>query len=470
MFTRLTFTPVLLGAALLSVPAMAEPPRAEPELAATYNPMQGFAPLVDAVSPAVVSIETEGMVSIDTEIPDFFREFIDPEMLGPRPQQGQGSGFVVSEDGLVLTNHHVIDEADIIKVKFSDGREVQARVLGSDASIDVALLQLPADEAWPHVELGNSDKVRVGDWALAIGNPLGLGHTVTAGIISGKGRVVDRGSAFDDYLQTDAAINPGNSGGPLFTLDGQVMGMNTAIIAGANTVGFAVPSNMIRAVIDDLKNDGRVSRGFIGISTQPVTQDLATAMNLPSAQGVLVAEVHEGAPAKKAGLREGDVIIAVDDVDTPEPLALIKEVSGHRPGEKLELTYLREGKQRTATATLIERPDTVSATDRREVPDAGTDEADDELTTLSELGLELDSLPEAMAEEVGIRGVIVESIRRDSPAAGALRAGDILLQVNQKDVTSPAEVDRILRRSGDSAFFLVIRGDAQRFVVVDLDE
>ncbi len=469
----------LLGATLAFVPSVGAetpaptaaltPPVAEPALDATYNPTTGFADLVDSVSGAVVAIEVEGEERAP-EVPEFFKDFFDEDLFEPRVQRGQGSGFIVSEDGLVLTNHHVISSASSITVKFSDGREVEAELLGSDASIDVALLQLPKTEKWSFVQMGNDEDARVGDWVLAIGNPLGLGHTVTAGIISGKGRSVTGDTVYENYLQTDAAINPGNSGGPLFTQNGDVIGINTAIIAGANTVGFAVPINMVKAVIDDLQTNGRVARGFIGISTQPVTPELAAAMSLPSTDGVLVAKVHEGTPAEKAGLKDGDVIVRVGELDVAEPIALIKEVSSHAPGEEVKFTFLRNGKTKTVNATLTERPDTVSATDKPEPTEPqGTDEPE-VYATLDELGVELDALPKRMMQELGITGVIVQSISRGSPAAGHLMAGDLVLKVNDHEVSSAAEVDAILKRSGKSAYFLILRGDAQRFEFVPLEE
>jgi serine protease Do len=280
---------------------------------------------------------------------------MDPRAL-PR-RTGEGSGFVISADGLMLTNHHVIDDADRITVVFGDGEEVAARVLGSDASMDIALLQLPADRSWDHLELGDSDATQVGDWVLAMGNPLGLGNTVTAGIISGKGRVLGHDIfGNEDFLQTDAAINPGNSGGPLVTLDGKVVGMNTAIIAGANTVGFSVPANLITSVMDELRTEGHIARGFLGVNSQPLTPELAELLGVDAEDGALVSSVFPDTPAAKAGLERGDVVVEVDGQEIDDQTELVAAIGNKRPGEKVELRVVRAKGPKNLSVTLAERP------------------------------------------------------------------------------------------------------------------
>ncbi len=266
--------------------------------AGTYDPSRSLAPLVDAVGPAVVAIEIEGTRSGPRIPPGMERLFGAP---GPQHVQGEGSGVIISGDGLVLTNHHVIADADTVGVRLASGDLVTATILGSDPSIDVAVLRLEGDGTdWPFLTLGDSDQVRVGDRVVAGGNPLGLGNTFTAGIISAKGRALGM-AAYDDFIQTDAAINQGNSGGPLLDLDGQVIGINTAIIQGANTIGFAVPTALIRPILPDLVATGRVARGYIGVRHQPVTEELADALGLDEATGALIAEVVVGTPAVRAG-------------------------------------------------------------------------------------------------------------------------------------------------------------------------
>lgn len=344
----------LAGALLAAPPAAADGPRRPP----AYEPMRSFAPLVESVNDAVVSIEVEEEVT-DSElsgVPPWFYEFfgVDPDGLGPRVLEGEGSGFIISEEGLLLTNHHVVAESRKLKVNFADGTFVNAVLLGSDQSLDVALLQLPQNRDWPYVEMGTSSDVKVGDWVVAVGNPLGLGHTVTAGIISGKGRPSEF-SVWQQFMQTDAAINPGNSGGPLFDLDGRVIGINTAIVAGANTVGFSVPIDLVKAALDDLQTEGRVVRGFIGISSEPVSAEVAHALDLDDRQGARITAVQPNTPAAKAGLRVGDVVTALDGEPVGDDLSLIRWIAERRPGQTVSIEVRRGDETMKLKATLVDR-------------------------------------------------------------------------------------------------------------------
>jgi serine protease Do len=325
--------------------------------------------------------------------------------------------------------------------------------------MDIALLQLPDDRDWPHLQLADSDEVAVGDWVLAVGNPLGLGMTVTAGIISGKGRVLGNDIfGNEDFLQTDAAINPGNSGGPLVDLHGRVVGMNTAIIAGANTVGFSIPTNLIRSVLDDLRDNGHVARGFLGVNSQPLTPELAEALGVDARGGAVVASIFPGTPAADAGLERGDVVIEVDGTAIDDQVGLVAAIGNHRPGDAVGLTVLRGAKKKRIEVTLAERPGEDQATPRR-----GATE------TLDELGLVLAPLTPPVAAQKGVgEGVLVERVDRDGPASGRLRPGDVILQVNRKNVDSPEAVAQILGRSTGTAFLVVLRGDAELFVTVPL--
>jgi serine protease Do len=312
---------------------------------ASFDPRDSLAPLVEAVQPAVVNVYTSARRAIPREYQYFFG------MPSERTVEGQGSGFVISADGYILTNRHVVDEFSDFRVKFPTGEEYTARKIGVDSGSDVALLKIEPKGALRYLRLADSDKVRVGDWVVAVGNPLGLGHTVTAGIVSGKGRSIPN-APFDEFLQTDASINPGNSGGPLVGLDGTVVGMNTAIIQGANTVGFAITANQIAEVVPQLREGGKVARGYLGVQMAELPEAARKAIG----QGVLLAEVEPGGPAEKAGLRGGDLVTKVGDREVLETRDLLRAVSGKTPGATVDVTYVREGKSRTARVTLGERP------------------------------------------------------------------------------------------------------------------
>jgi serine protease Do len=452
---------MLVSSLLLLTQALATPLAPAPDAAVA---IPSLAPLVQAVEPAVVSIEIQQrMQGRQGFVPPMFEEFFGP-LPGPRDpglRQGEGSGFVISEDGLLLTNAHVVRDADELVVRLSDGSAVEVEVLGRDDAIDVALLQLPSDRLWPYVALGGAEELAVGDWVVAMGNPLGLGHTVTAGIVSGKSRVLGQdifGS--DDFIQTDAAINQGNSGGPLFDLQGRVVGMNTAIIAGANTVGFAIPSTLILSVLGDLKERGHVARGFIGLRPQTLTAELAEAVACPENKGALVSQVFEDTPAEASGLRVGDVVVDVDGQAIEDHESLIAAVGSHRPGDIVTVQLWRGGKKKTIEVTLAERPTDETPAQAPLEPPADS---------LNAVGVGLQPLPPALAAEAGIAaGVLVERVDNGSPADQKLRPGDILLEVNQRSVNNPADVERILGRSTGSVSFLVLRSEVQLFVSLSL--
>ncbi len=350
--------PLLALALLGPVRAAADGP--PPQTPPAFNPARSLAPLVDAVVPAVVSIEVAEQRAVASEAPQWLRDHFGLPPGGGHYRDGEGSGFIISPDGLLLTNHHVIANSSKLKVKFHDGSFVNAVLLGSDADLDVALLQLPQDRIWPYLALGSSDNARVGDRVVAVGNGLGLGHTVTTGILSGKARP-SQYSGLQEFLQTDAAINPGNSGGPLFDLDGKVVGINTAIISGANTVGFAVPIDLVRGALDDLRTHGRVSRGFMGVATGTVTLALSREQGFDVDKGALVREVYPGTPAATAGLRAGDVIVEVEGREVADNLGLTKAIAFHRPGDAVSLKVMRAGKLLTLRTTLVDREDWMRA-------------------------------------------------------------------------------------------------------------
>ena len=446
-----------------SAGAPIEVPRPTPALEGGYNPARSFAPMVKAVEPTVVAIEVEGTAPVPdlSQMPQMFRDFLgaDPKAFRPQQRTGEGSGFIVSADGLVLTNHHVIDGADTIRARFTDGREVNAKVIGSDATIDVALLKLESNDTWPFVNLGTSKNLEVGDWDVAVGNPLGLGTTVTAGIVSGKGRALGHG-VYDDFLQTDAAINQGNSGGPLFNLDGQVVGMNTAIIAGANTIGFAIPIDMVKDAIEDLRTRGHVARGYIGI--RPDNSKDATK------PGALVGQVYDDTPAEQAGLHEGDRIVSVDGAEIKTPVELVRTIGQHDPGDSVKLAVVRDGKKMDVALVLAERPDepvTANRSGEPGKPGAKEDKSHRDV----QLGVELRAVPEAKADALSIRtGVEVSEVEKGSPFQGYIQPGDVLLEVNHWPVASVGEVHDLVEQSHGNALLLVLRDGGRRFVVVPM--
>jgi len=348
---RTTALGLLLGTGIMGCGANAG--SADPvRMPASFNPMVSLAPLVDAVEPAVVNVYTSQRMQVDPRAQWMFG------LPSERTVQGQGSGFVISSDGYLLTNNHVVKGATEVKVKFSDGADYTAKVIGADADSDVALLKISGDKAFPFLRLATEDvKTHVGDWVVAVGNPLGLGHTVTAGIVSGIGRDIPD-LPLEEFLQTDASINPGNSGGPLIALDGSVVGMNTAIIAGANTVGFAIPAQHISEVLPQLRENGKVARGYMGVEMASLPEAATQALG-----GVLIGGVMPGGPADKAGIQSGDVVIKIGDKDIENQTDVLRSVAGTAPGKKLEVVVMRKGKEKKLTVELMEKPKAPEKTD-----------------------------------------------------------------------------------------------------------
>lgn len=415
-----------------------------------------FADLAEKLSPAVVNISTTQTMDVanrpDFEMPeippgspfeDFFKDFFDERMQrGPRKATSLGSGFVIDSEGFVVTNNHVIDDADEITVKFSDGLELPAEVLGRDAKTDLALLKVTSDDPLPFVPFGDSDAARVGDWVMAIGNPFGLGGTVTVGIVSARNRDINSGP-YDDYIQTDASINRGNSGGPLFNMDGQVIGVNTAIYSpsgGSIGIGFSIPSTIVKSIISQLKEFGETRRGWLGVRIQAVTKDIAEAMDMSEPKGALVAGVDDKGPAKAAGLETGDVIVTFDGKDVPEMRDLPRIVAETEVGRTVKVDVIRDGKQKTYDVKidrLNEGEQQVASleTDDSEEGDANTSEA---------LGMTLSLVNDLLREQYGLdedaAGVIVTDIDFESDAADKVRPGDIIEEVGNEPVSTPEEV------------------------------
>jgi serine protease Do len=424
--------------------------------------LPSFADVAERVMPAVVSItSTEIIRPGDRPNPrgmdpfDFF--------FGPRGQQPQapgeeraipsgGSGFIISPDGYIITNNHVIEGASRVQVHYAGGeRTADAKIVGRDPATDMALLKIEADSPLPHVRMGDSDKVRVGDWAIAIGSPLQFENTLTVGVVSAKGRALglSADASFENFIQTDAAINRGNSGGPLLNLRGEVIGINTAISGMGQNLGFAVPVNVAKRIYPQLRDSGRVVRGYLGINITEVDQTRMEAWNLPSTDGVLVEAVTPGGPAEKAGILRGDVIIRVDEIEIKRSRDLIDHVSDQRPGTKVRVQMIRDSKPRTVTVTTGERPGT------DEEPAGST--RDDENSTQSKLGISIQELTPQTRRMFGlgeeVQGVLIAHVRQVSPAGDAgLADGDVIVEINGQAVRTPADVQRIVEGAASGSY------------------
>ncbi|MFT4961074.1 MAG: serine protease Do [Paracoccaceae bacterium] len=444
-----------------------------------------LAPLVQKISPAVVNITTstliegrtgpQGIVPEGSPFEDFFREFQDRnngEGNRPRRTSALGSGFVISEDGYVVTNNHVIEGADEILIEFFDGTELAAKVIGTDKNTDIALLKVETDAPLPFVSFGDSDDALVGDWVIAMGNPLGQGFSVSVGIVSARNRALS--GSYDDYIQTDAAINRGNSGGPLFDMDGGVVGVNTAILSpngGSIGIGFSMASNVVSRVVAQLKEYGETRRGWLGVRIQDVTDDVAEAMGLDSASGALITDVPEG-PAKEAGLLSGDVILSFDGVDVADTRALVRQVGNTAVGKAVRVLVYRDDGTQTLLVTLGRREEAETA-----VP-VVMEETQDELQEETVLGLTLRVLTDDVRGEIavpdGMDGLVVIAVDETSEAfEKGLRAGDLITEAGQqKVVTLEALQDRITQAKDagrKSLLLLVRRGGEPRFVALNLE-
>ena len=452
---------------------------------------ESLAPLAEKISPSVVNITTstvvegrtgpQGIVPEGSPFEDFFREFQDRnngEGNRPRRSSALGSGFVISENGYVVTNNHVIESADEITIEFFSGEELVAKVIGTDPKTDIALLKVEADKPLPFVSFGDSNAARVGDWVIAMGNPLGQGFSVSAGIVSARNRALS--GTYDDYIQTDAAINRGNSGGPLFNMDGEVIGVNTAILSpngGSIGIGFSMASNVVTRVIDQLKEFGETRRGWLGVRIQDVTEDVADAMGLKKAVGALITDVPEG-PAREAGLKTGDVIKSFDGVDVVDTRGLVRQVGNSPVGATVRVTVLRDGKTQTIKVVLgrREEADGTTAPDAEENGDGG---ADTEPQTASLMGLTLTPLTDELRAELGadedMAGLAVTDVDETSEAfEKGLRMGDIITEAGQQKVASISDLEERIAAAKDagrkSLLLLVRRGGDPRFVALSLGE
>ncbi len=473
-FRSLTSASVLamaLGAGLaVSLPA--------PVLA--FGAPESFAELADKISPSVVNITTRATVSAPMEggpmVPEgspFQDLFPDLGPKGPQRSEALGSGFVISEDGYIVTNNHVIEGADEIEIEFFGGEKLPAKLVGTDPKTDIAVLKVDAKKPLPYVSFGNSDLMRVGDWVVAMGNPLGQGFSVSAGIVSARNRELS--GTYDDYLQTDAAINRGNSGGPLFNMDGQVIGVNTAILSpngGSIGIGFSMASNVVSKVVDQLKEFGETRRGWLGVSIQDVTPDIAESMGLADAKGALVTTVMDG-PSKEAGLEVGDVITQFAGKPIGHAGDLTRQVADAAVGEKVALVVLREGKTMTLEVTLGRREEA----EAQATPVKATGPGEPQQQEM--LGLTLAPLGEDMRSQMGLdadtAGLVVLKVNPESEAyTKGLRDGDLITEAGQQRLTRLKDLeDRVAeaREAGRKSLLLLVRRDGNpRFVALNIED
>jgi serine protease Do len=453
----------------------------------TRGPLENgsFSSVVRSVAPSVVKITTstkaKRVAGNAAQLPPgmdnpMFRQFFGgrgPDIQMP-PQAGLGSGVIISADGYIVTNNHVIQGADEVLVALDDGRELKAKVVGRDPQTDIAVVKVAAADL-PAVTFADSGKIEVGDRVLAIGNPFGIGETVTTGIVSAKGRRAGIGLDYEDFVQTDAAINPGNSGGALVDVDGRLIGINTAILSrsgGFQGVGLAVPSNLVSQVVDGLVKHGKVVRGYLGVGAQDLTPSLAENLGLENKRGALVADVQPNSPAAKAGLMNGDVITAVNGEAVEDAHRLTFSVGAIAPGTKVELDVLRDGKARTFKLTTAERPSTASRNSRG-VP-APEDLARNDEGVLN--GVSVDDIAPQMRGQLNLparlKGALITNVEPDSAAARAgLRPGDVILEINKQPVTSAADaVELSTKAEGKKTLLRLFSRGSTIFVVVDETE
>jgi serine protease Do len=439
-----------------------------PETGPPEGLTSGFADLAERTSPGVVNIQTSKTVK-GQAMPNF-DDFFFGGPRGPgreleRQVPSLGSGFVISSDGYIVTNNHVVEGVDSIKVAFNDGSELDATIIGRDPKTDIALIQVESETKLFALPLGDSAAVRPGEWVVAIGNPFGLEHTVTAGIVSAKHRVIGQGS-YDDYIQTDAAINPGNSGGPLLNLKGEVIGINTAINPRANTIGFAVPINMAKQILPQLKAKGAVTRGWLGVVIQRITPELIEALELDGEDGALVSKVAPDGPAAQAGVEHGDVIIEFDGEKVESWNDLPRIVATTPVGKEVELVVTRDGKRRTLTAKVgtLEEAETL----------AELGGSNDEGESAAKFGLRIQDLTPDIADQLGVEadaGVLVTAVEPGSASdVAGLRRGDLILEVDRSQVKTASELEARLGQADGRALLLVRRGDATIFVPLKRSE
>ncbi len=464
-----------LGLALLLAQALVATAQTRPD---------SFADLAERISPSVVNITTSTSVATNgvpspvvpdgSPFEDFFRDFMDRNQGPDRPRRSQalGSGFVISEDGYIVTNNHVIEGADQVTIEFFSGVELDAEIVGTDPNTDIALLKVESETPLPFVTFGDSDTARVGDWVMAMGNPLGQGFSVSAGIVSARNRALS--GTYDDYIQTDAAINRGNSGGPLFNMDGDVIGVNTAILSpngGSIGIGFSMASNVVTRVVDQLQEFGETRRGWLGVRIQDVDADMAEALGLETASGAMVTDVPEG-PAMEAGIQAGDVITSFDGTEVEDTRQLVRVVGNSPVGKAVRVIIFRDGETQTLMVTLGRREEAEGA-----VP--ASIERQAEPVEQEILGITISTLNDELREQLGLddtaTGLVVTAVDEMSEAyEKGLRAGDLVIEAGQQKVQSVEDLeDRIAEAqdAGRRSLLLLVRREGEpRFVALTLED
>jgi len=453
---------------------------------------ESFADLAAKVTPAVVNVSSthvaaEQAVQMPFEVPpgspfeQFFKQFQNQQGDQPKREHkvtSLGSGFIIDASGYIVTNDHVVDQAKDVQVTLTDGSEYPAKVIGTDSKTDLALLKVETKKPLPYVSFGDSDKMRIGDWVMAVGNPFGLGGTVTAGIVSARGRDIHEGP-YDDFLQIDAAINQGNSGGPTFSTDGSVIGINTAIFSpsgGSVGIGFAIPSNLAKPIIAELKQQGHIDRGWLGVSIQDLTPELTQGMGLNSTKGALVAEVQDGSPAAKAGLKAGDVVLDFGNHVISSPKDLSRAVADTPRNTTVPMKIWRDGAERTVDVTVAAMKEDVASNDRgSQAPSSSVAESD----TVQQLGAVLAPVNEETRQKFGIsestQGVLVADLQDNSVLAEqGVRPGDVIERINNRKVTTPGDVAKALGETRTDnrsvAVMLINRDGNDHFVAVQIGQ
>ena len=444
-----------------------------PEIVGPLVPATGFSPIVKKTGPSVVSITSTSLRKTGDDgesLSQLFRGFPgfdvpdDPQFRMPRKQQAAGSGVIMTSDGYILTNHHVVDSATRVHVVLADKREFDAKVVGTDSDADIAVIKVDAT-GLPAVTIGDSSKVEVGDVALAIGNPFALGQTVTMGIVSALGRTGLGIERYENFIQTDAAVNPGNSGGALVNTRGELIGINTAILSesgGNQGIGFAIPSNMARSLMNQIKDHGKVTRGYIGIVPQDLTPQLASSFGIKDTRGALVSFVEDNSPAANAGMQRGDVIREANGSAINDQGELRNKIAELEPGNTLSLKVLRNGAEKSLSLKVAARP-VETASKAAPVPDAGTS---------GKLGVAIQDLNPQIARQLGlsasVTGVVVTQVQPDSPAADAgIKRGDVVQEVNRQPVKSASDFRNAVSQSAKSLLLLIQRDDKTIYAVVE---
>ncbi len=438
--------------------------------------LPSFGPLVKQVRPAIVNISTtsvakggdfnERFSGPQDRFKDFFGEDFFDRFFGGMPrrdfkQRSQGSGFIIDRDGYILTNNHVVEKAQVIKVKMTDGKEYDASVVGRDPKTDIALIRISAKQNLPVVVFGDSDKLDVGDWVVAIGNPFGLEHTVTQGIVSAKGRAIGAGP-YDDFIQTDASINPGNSGGPLFNLHGEVVGINTAIFSGGQNIGFAIPINVVKDLLPQLKSKGKVVRGWLGVLIQKVTPEIAKNFGLKEAEGALVSDVTEGSPAEKVNIKRGDVIISYNGKQIKVMDQLPRLVAATEIGKRVKLGLMRDGKNMEVEVVIGEMKEEGLRASRK--PE-----------TEKDFGLVVQDITPDIAKHLGLKdkaGVIVTDVQPGSPAQnGDIKSGDVIKEIGRRPIRNINDFKEAMKRANlKEGIVILVKRDNGTFYTVLRDQ